>query len=222
MNYLQFSNEAMRKLPIYILIDTSGSMRGEPIEAVKAGLQSLFSGLRRDPHALESVHICVITFDREAKILVPLSELENLQMPDIPQLESSPTNMGEALELMCRLYSKEVVKSSPSEKGDWLPLAVVMTDGSPSDTALFDSMCQELKSSKYNFARIIGCAAGPKAKTEPLQRFATDVVYLATMDSSSFSKFWQWVSQSFTRHSQSTDLALDKLPPPPKEIQITF
>jgi uncharacterized protein YegL len=58
----------MRRLPIYILLDTSGSMRGEPIEAVKTGLRALLSSLSRDPYALETVYLSIITFDREAKI----------------------------------------------------------------------------------------------------------------------------------------------------------
>jgi uncharacterized protein YegL len=197
-------------------------MRGEPIEAVKSGLAALFSGLKRDPHAMESVNICLITFDREAKVLLPMTELENLKMPEIPPLESSPTNLGEALELMCKLYRKDVFVSTSAAKGDWLPLAVVMTDGGPSDTELFNKMCDKLSSSAYRFARIIGCAAGPKAKVEPLKRFATDVVSLETMDSNSFSKFWAWVSSSFSKHSQGTDLTIDELPPPPEEIKIAF
>ncbi|MDR1872573.1 MAG: VWA domain-containing protein [Deltaproteobacteria bacterium] len=213
----------MRKLPVYILIDTSGSMRGEPIEAVKAGLNSLFKSLIRDPHALDSIYISILTFDREAKILLPLSELNNnLVLPEIPPLESSPTNLGEALQLMCQLYSKEVKKSSLEAKGDWLPVAVIMTDGSPSDTMLFEQMCETLKSNAYPFSRIIGCAAGPKAKTEPLKKFATDVVFLETMDSNSFSQFWQWVSQSFSRLSQNTSREVDELPPPPEEIKLVL
>ena len=31
----------MRHLPVYILIDTSGSMKGEPIESVKVGLADM-------------------------------------------------------------------------------------------------------------------------------------------------------------------------------------
>jgi uncharacterized protein YegL len=213
----------MRKLPVYILIDTSGSMRGEPIEAVKAGLNSLFKSLLRDPHALDSIHISIITFDREAKILLPLTELNNsLILPEIPPLESSPTNLGEALQLMCQLYSKEVKKSTLEAKGDWLPVAVVMTDGSPSDTMLFEQMCDTLNSHAYPFSRIIGCAAGPKAKTDPLKKFATDVVILETMDSNSFSQFWQWVSQSFSRLSQNTSREVDELPPPPEEIKLVL
>ena len=176
----------MRKLPIYILLDTSGSMRGEPIKAVDTGMRTLFTALRRDPNALDSAHICVITFDREAKILLPMTELDKATMPAIPELESSPTNLGEALELMCRLYDKEVARNTMQEKGDWLPLAVVMTDGSPSDTQCFNDMVDLLRGGKYKFARIIGCAAGPKGKVECLKRFATDVVRLDEMTSSSF------------------------------------
>ena len=210
----------MRKLPIYILLDTSGSMRGEPIEAVQSGLQSLLSSLRRDPYAMETVFLCLITFDREARILSPMTELSLFSLPEIPPLESSPTNLGEALELMCRQYDVDVVKSTDEQKGDWLPLAVVMTDGAPSDTLLFEEMCAKIRN--YRFAHIIGCAAGPKAKTEPLRRFATEVVLLETMDSSAFSKFWQWVSLAIGHQSQTTDLTLSDLPPPPPEIKIAI
>jgi uncharacterized protein YegL len=149
-----------------------------------------------------------------------MTEVGKAQMPAIPPLESSPTNLGEALELMCQLTEKDVKKTNPKEKGDWLPMAVVMTDGSPSDTQLFETMVKALKDGRYRFSRIIGCAAGPKAKSEKLKMFATDVVILDEMDSNSFEKFFGWVSQSVGKHSQSTDLSLDQLPDPPKEIRI--
>lgn len=47
----------MRRLPVYLVIDTSGSMTGEPIEAVKNGIQMLISTLRQDPYALETAYI---------------------------------------------------------------------------------------------------------------------------------------------------------------------
>ncbi|MDR2406415.1 MAG: VWA domain-containing protein [Deltaproteobacteria bacterium] len=210
----------MRRLPIYILIDTSGSMRGEPIESVKTGLKALVSGLRRDPHASESAHLSIITFDLEAKILLPLTALENVRIPEIPTPKSSPTNLGEGLNLLLERYQAEVKMSTLTSKGDWMPVAVVMTDGSPSDTMLFEEMCEKIH--HFRFARIIGCAAGPKAKTGPLHKFSTDVVTLETMDSNGFSKFWQWVSQSFSRHSLNNDHDSEALPPPPKEIKFAI
>jgi uncharacterized protein YegL len=71
----------MRRLPVYILLDTSGSMRGEPIHSVNVGLQSMLSALRQDPYALESVHLSIITFDLEAKVYLPLTPLDQVQLP---------------------------------------------------------------------------------------------------------------------------------------------
>ncbi|MDR0868554.1 MAG: VWA domain-containing protein [Planctomycetota bacterium] len=210
----------MRRLPIYILLDTSGSMRGEPIEAVKTGLAALLSSLRRDPYALETVYLSLITFDREVKVVAPLTALDELVLPALATPETGPTNLGAALELLLTLYDREVVKTTAAQKGDWLPLCVVMTDGSPSDTALFKQMTEAVK--KYRFARIVACAAGPKAKTAPLEKFATEVVSLDTMDSNTFAKFWQWVSTAISHQSQTTDATPDDLPPPPAEIKLVL
>ncbi|MDR3153797.1 MAG: VWA domain-containing protein [Deltaproteobacteria bacterium] len=209
----------MRKLPIYILLDASGCMRGEPIEAVKTGLRALFKALVKDPYALETVQISIITFDREARLLMPMTEVDKAPLPEMPELQSSPTNMGEALELMLKRYDAEVRRTTPELKGDWLPLALIMTDGAPSDTLLFNSMCEAVK--KRPFSRIIGCAAGPKAKTGPLKRFCTDVVALETMDSSAFANFWKWVSQAVTKHGRSGNTVAAELPPPPPELDLS-
>lgn len=61
----------MRRLPVYLVIDTSGSMRGESIHSVNVGIQAMLSALRQDPYALESVHISIITYDNEAREFIP-------------------------------------------------------------------------------------------------------------------------------------------------------
>ena len=65
----------MRRLPVYLLLDCSGSMYGEPIEAVKNGVQVLVSTLRQDPYALETAYLSIITFDSSAQQVSPLTEL---------------------------------------------------------------------------------------------------------------------------------------------------
>ncbi len=90
----------MRRLPVFLLLDTSGSMKGEPVESVKVGLETMLATLRGDPFALESVHICIIVFDREAKILVPLTPLDEFALPPITTPDSGPTHTGAALELL--------------------------------------------------------------------------------------------------------------------------
>ena len=93
---------SIRRLPVYLLLDTSGSMRGEPIQQLKVGVQALVSTLRQDPHALESVHLSILTFDVKARVLCPLVSLEQFQMPLIECPQSGPTMTGAALELLCQ------------------------------------------------------------------------------------------------------------------------
>lgn len=211
----------MRRLPVYLLIDTSGSMKGEPIEAVKVGIQSMISALRKDPFALESVQLSILTFDRDAKILMPLTDIESFQLPEITTPDSGPTHLGQALELLCNQFDSEVLISTPDRKGDWKPLLFVMTDGSPSDKQRYKNMVQEVK--RRPFGSVIACAAGEKAKCEDLKTLADHVVTLDTTDSATFQKFFQWVSASVSVGNQSMGATSEvQLPPPPEEVRVVI
>lgn len=210
-----------RRLPIYILIDTSGSMKGEPIESVKVGLSDMIASLRLDPYALETACISIITYDREVKQILPLTELENLQLPEINVPDSGPTFLGAALNLLCDRYDKEVNKGSSEQKGDWMPLLFIMTDGKPADLQVYEEAVKRVKT--YQFTNVVACAAGPKAKTEPLKKLTDNVFTMDSMDSNTFKKFFQWVTinvQNGGRTMGITDST--ELPAPPPELNVVI
>jgi uncharacterized protein YegL len=195
-------------------------MTGEPIEQVKNGVQMLVSSLRKDPYALETAFLSVITFDSTANQVVPLTELVTFQVPDLNA--NGVTAMGEALSLAKQKADQEVTKSSAEVKGDWKPMVFIMTDGLPTD-----DLQKGLKEFRQgNWGIVVGCGVDD-ADTDALKQIAGEsVVTLSTSDSNSMSAFFKWVSASISFGSKSVETVgkdvsgLDELPPPPPEINI--
>ncbi|MBF0468253.1 MAG: VWA domain-containing protein [Desulfamplus sp.] len=210
----------MRRLPVYLVLDTSGSMGGQPIEAVKKGVQLLASTLRQDPYALETACISVITFDTQAQQITPLTDIITFQPPDIKA--RGITSLGAALKLLAERIGQEVVKTTPEKRGDWKPLVFIMTDGAPTDD--WQSGLKELKKIKTGI--VVSCAAGSDARIDVLKQISEVVVELKTADTESIRKFFQWISASVSTTSKKVDLSkkdlsgLDELPPPPPEVNI--
>ena len=212
----------MRKLPIYLLLDTSGSMHGEPIEAVKNGVDMLVSTLLSDPYALETAYLSVITFDSAAQQLVQLTELPKFQAP---QLQAAGcTALGGALALLAQRIDTEVTTTTAEQKGDWRPLVFIMTDGKPTDDLQFG--LEQFRQRKTGM--VVACAAGQGADTATLQQITPNVVQLATADSSTIKAFFKWVSASISTSSKAVENAakettsFSELPPPPPEINIVI
>ena len=158
----------MRRLPVYLLVDVSGSMVGEPIESVKSGIQILVASLRKDPQALETAYLSVITFGSNASQVVPLTELAAFQQPDLAA--GGMTAMGEALELLCKCAKNEVVKTTVERKGDWRPMVFILTDGIPTDN--IQTGLAEFQSMKWGAK--VSCAAGTGADTKMLDKITPE------------------------------------------------
>ncbi|WPL19678.1 putative protein encoded in toxicity protection [Thiorhodovibrio winogradskyi] len=212
----------MRRLPVYLLLDTSGSMSGEPIEAVKNGVQLLVSTLRQDPYALETAYLSVLTFDSSARQAVPLTELVSFQPPVLKA--SGTTALGEVLALLADCIEREVARTTAETKGDWKPLVFIMTDGAPTDD--WRQGLDRLKQARVGI--LVACAAGQGADTEILKQITETVVRLDTADASTIAAFFKWVSASVATGSQKVDQGqkevdgLADLPPPPPEVNLVL
>lgn len=212
----------MRRLPIYFLIDTSSSMGGEPIQGIRDGLDTMLAALRQEPQALETAHICAITFASDAKVVTPLTELSAFQTPKITA--RGTTALGAGLTLLAECIETDIVYSTPDAKGDWKPLVFLMTDGGPSDD--WRAGLDRFKQCKVGI--VVALALGRHVHLDVLQEITPDVVATHEANANALKAYFKWVTSSISVRSQSVDRGqtdtggLNQLPPPPPEINVVL
>lgn len=192
----------MRRLPVYLVLDCSESMVGEPLKAVETGMQTMIRQLRSDPQALETAWISVITFSDSAKVLMPLTELFQFQMPALTL--GAGTALSSALALLEQRVSNEVVKGTPDRKGDYKPIVFFLTDGDPTDKweAAADRFKREFAG---RHATVVAVICGDDASPAKMRRITDQVVLAKNLDEASLKTVFAWVSASISSASQSVE-----------------
>ncbi|MFI6434444.1 VWA domain-containing protein [Streptomyces sp. NPDC050759] len=229
------SPQGIRRLPIYLLLDCSGSMGGEPIEAVQRGVEAFVHEVNEDEFARDTVHVGVITFGRVLEgdqdgaslITAGLVPIKHFTPPNLRADGLTP--LGAAFRELNKSIDKDVIPSIPGKpKGDWKPLVFVLTDGAPNDE--WEAPRQQLldrESKKLVNVITVGC--GRDIDRDTLREISVgDTYVLDEKDDSYFSPFFKWMSSTVGRvasvlSSPGDDTRHVDLPPaPPKVKQLSF
>lgn len=81
---VEFADNPEPRCPCVLLLDTSGSMQGAPIDALNPGLKAFRDDLNKDPLASRRVDVAVVTSDSEGKpksVVQPAVHLAWLNRP---------------------------------------------------------------------------------------------------------------------------------------------
>lgn len=197
----EYAGTGGRKLPVYLLLDCSGSMAGEPIVAVNEGLGQIYRLLSADPQAVETAYLSVIQFGERAdqSDLVPVDQF----VP--PQLDANGrTAMGAAFHLLVESITNDLVLNDPDKgiHGDYRPLVFLLTDGRPTDNYRDEiPRLQALRGSRRPVIVALGC--GPDVDPAMLAQVTDNVFLMHNMSPEAIKGFFKWMSGSIAKTSKA-------------------
>lgn len=199
-------SEGVRRLPIYLLLDTSGSMAGEPIQDVRLGVETFQREMGNDPFVEETVYVGVITFGGEAEFvtkgLIPIGKFSD-EFNTESISANGQTPLGQALWLLEESLDKDI--KSPikgGEKGDWKPLIFILTDGEPTDEWRKPREVI-LNRQQKKVINIVTVGCGDRINQQNLKEISLGSTFIMGKDPESFKQFFDWVSQTTSKIAKS-------------------
>ena len=118
-------------LACYLVIDTSDSMSGPPLEAATAELARLCDAAREHPRLAAGCRLAVVTFDAEARVHLPLTPAAELPRPPRLGVTRPATDFAAAFSLLRRQIAADLAALRGDELRPVRPAVFLFTDGRP-------------------------------------------------------------------------------------------
>ena len=187
------------RCPVALVLDTSGSMDGAPMDALNAGAQLFIEEVKEHDLARWSVDLAVYTAGGQAQCLQEFIGIE--QIGGIaPMQATGVTPLGAAVGMA--LHDLEARKQAYRDNGVpyYQPWLVIISDGSPTDS--WQTAAQRARHMAENRKLVslpIGVAG---ADLRILSQFSNKPA--VALQGLKFAEFFQWLSASMARVSAST------------------
>jgi len=191
-----------------LVLDVSGSMRGEPIAELNRGLQDFYNEIKEDETMSQQLEVCIMTFNDTVKTLQEPALADNFTMPTLSAYGSTAMvdAVNEAIEKV------DARKTWYKETGQpyYRPWIILMTDGEPDDGQNVHGLGPRIKSDmeakRYNFIPI----GIQDANMEILEILGGGKKPLK-MQGLKFKQFFQWLSASMgtiVNHTEGDEVDL--------------
>lgn len=209
---VEFAENPEPRCACVLLLDTSGSMQGEAIEALNQGLETFKKDLVKDPLASRRVEVAVVTFDNEVKIAQDFVTADQFEPPKLTA--QGQTFMGTAIQKALDLIQNRKATYRQNGVAYYRPWIFMITDGEPQGEPenVVQQAAQRLKADEANkrvafFAVGVGNANMAKLG-EIVVRTPVKLMGL------NFVEMFVWLSKSMEAVSQSRTDGQVALPPP--------
>lgn len=204
-------------MAVLLLLDTSGSMNGKPLEELMEGYNQFVKQTSMDELAMKRVDIAAMQFGngvRTVQDFIPLSKAVEMSAPTLTADGQTP--MGEAIEKgvqmvrdRCRVYDETGI---PHYK----PWIFMITDGEPTDDI---SNAKTLIRQREDTGRLKFFSVGVNgANTTILSSLSKRTIQATEKDQ--FKDIFNWISKSMSIISASSVEENPQLPELPENFRV--
>lgn len=208
------SNPAPR-IAVCLCLDVSPSMSGQqrygaapgldgvPIDEMNDGLATFIRAVREDSAACRSAEIAIVEFSGAPRLVQDFTPAASVEAPTLElEMERGGTSIGTAVRMCLDLLDsrKNVYKSSGLEY--YQPWLVIMTDGEPTDDSHKKVALEVSAAVEGKKLAIFPIGIGSKADMSTLGLFSPKKPPLK-LKGLHFQEFFEWLSKSVSRVSQS-------------------
>jgi uncharacterized protein YegL len=209
----EFADNPEPRCPVVLLLDTSHSMYGEPINELSQAIHAFADALKRDVLASLRVEVAIIGFGGSVQILDVRSGGSRVITADAQQafvtadafepptlVASGNTPMGGAVRQALSLLRdrKEVYKQNSLDY--FRPWVFLITDGQPTDD--WESAAQQMREEENRKGLIFFGVGVEVANLEILGRFSDQRPPLK-LRGLAFGELFQWLSKSLSSVAHS-------------------
>lgn len=190
------------RIACVLLLDTSYSMNGDPINELNAGFKAFCEEIKNDDLAAKRAEIAVITFGGMARVEIPFTEGRDLQPKTLQPNGNTP--LGAALDLALQQLGARKTQYREAGLEYYRPWLFVLTDGEPTDGAVFAAAADRVRAAEASRGlSVFSVGVGPAANLDQLRTLSTkrDPLRLKGL---SFTEFFSWLSASLSTASSST------------------
>ena len=199
---LDVTNPAPR-CPVILLLDTSSSMEGAPIDELNEGLRQFLRETKADEAASRSVELEVITFDNNANREMPFTTIGDVSEYPNPLVADGFTAMGAGIRMALhdlkerrKLYRNNGISS-------YRPWVVLMTDGGPNDYNWEDAAEEMRQQGENGKIQYIGIEIGDEADHETMCQILPSQPGPVKLRGLRFKQFFRWLTDSLKSVSAS-------------------
>ena len=206
-----FIKKEGRALPVFILLDVSGSMKGEKIETVNVALKEMINSFKKIENPKGIIELCLITFGgSQVNVIKELSQLKDSDVYTLTANGNTP--MGMAFEKVAEMIEDKNVVSSRA----YTPTIVLISDGNPTDynpagksieeIMAWESLMKIHSGIRCSKATKLAMGIGGDVDTNILKAFINnnEIPVISAKDNNTISKFFEWVTMSVSVRSVSS------------------